>query len=72
MADPRPKKRCYFMSNGIAHIDFKDAAFLKRFLSDRGKILPRRVTGISAFFQNRLKNAIKRARAAGILPFVMD
>ncbi|MEB3245983.1 MAG: 30S ribosomal protein S18 [Vampirovibrionales bacterium] len=72
MAEARPKKRCYFMSNNIQHIDYKDAAFLKRFLSDRGKILPRRITGISMFFQNKLKTAIKRARAAGILPYVLD
>ncbi|MFM7390778.1 MAG: 30S ribosomal protein S18 [Vampirovibrionales bacterium] len=71
MAD-RPRKRCFFQANKIYHIDYKDANMLKRFLSDRGKILPRRITGISAFFQRRLTKAIKRARAAGILPYVYE
>jgi small subunit ribosomal protein S18 len=71
MAD-RPKKRCYFLANKIYYIDYKDANLLKRFLSDRGKILPRRVTGLSRVAQNGLTKAIKRARAVGILPYVYD
>ena len=71
MAD-RPKKRCYFQANKIYFIDYKDATLLKRFLTDRGKILPRRVTGVSEFFQRRLTKAVKRARASGILPYVYE
>lgn len=44
----RRKKVCYFTANGITHIDYKDTELLKRFISERGKILPRRVTGTSA------------------------
>ena len=68
----RPKKRCYFRSNKIYYIDYKDASLLKRFLTDRGKILPRRITGVSAFFQRQLSVAVKRARATGILPYVIE
>ena len=71
MAD-RPKKRCYFLTNKITTIDYKDANFLKRFLTDRGKILPRRITGVSAFYQRKLAKAVKRARSAGILPYVFE
>lgn len=71
MAESR-KKRCYFQANKIYTIDYKDANLLKRFLTDRGKILPRRITGVSAYYQRRLATAIKRARQAGILPYVMD
>ena len=70
-ASDKPQKRCYFQSNKIYYIDYKDANLLKRFLTDRGKILPRRITGVSAYFQRRLTKAVKRARAAGILPYVM-
>jgi small subunit ribosomal protein S18 len=71
MAD-RQKKRCYFQVNKIYFIDYKDANLLKRFLTDRGKILPRRITGVSAYYQRRLTKAIKRARAAAILPYVYE
>src|SRR5699024_12619422 len=58
----RRKKVCYFTANGITHIDYKDTELLKRFISERGKILPRRVTGTSAKYQRMLTLAIKRAR----------
>lgn len=64
------KKVCYFTSNGITHIDYKDVDLLKKFVSERGKILPRRVTGTSAKYQRRLTIAIKRSRQAALLPFV--
>ena len=54
------------------HIDYKDTDLLKRFISERGKILPRRVTGTSAKNQRRLTVAIKRARIMGLLPFVAE
>jgi small subunit ribosomal protein S18 len=68
----RFKKVCYFTQNHIEHIDFKDVDLLKRFISDTGKILPRRVTGTSAKYQRKLAVAIKRARHMALLPFVKD
>jgi len=69
------KKRrtvCYFTQNKVENIDFKDVELLKRFITDRGKILPRRVTGTSAKWQRPLAVAIKRARHMALLPFVKD
>ena len=66
------KKVCYFTANKIDHIDFKDVDLLKKFISDRGKILPRRATGTSAKYQRKLAIAIKRARHMALLPFVKD
>ena len=66
------KKVCYFTQNHIEHIDFKDVELLKRFITERGKILPRRVTGTSAKYQRKLAIAIKRARHMALLPFVKD
>ena len=63
------KKTCYFTDNKVEKIDWKDADLLKRFISDRGKILPRRVTGTSAKYQRELTVAIKRARHMALLPF---
>ena len=66
------KKVCYFTVNKIEHIDFKDVDLLKRFITERGKILPRRITGTSAKYQRKLAIAIKRARHMALLPFVKD
>ncbi len=66
------KKVCYFTQNKVEHIDFKDVELLKRFITDRGKILPRRITGTSAKWQRPLAIAIKRARHMALLPFVKD
>ena len=65
-------KVCYFTQNHIEHIDFKDVDLLRKFVTDRGKILPRRVTGTSAKYQRKLAIAIKRARHMALLPFVKD
>ncbi|SDJ56306.1 30S ribosomal protein S18 [Salimicrobium halophilum] len=65
----RRKKVCYFTANGITHIDYKDTELLKRFISERGKILPRRVTGTSAKYQRKLTKAIKRSRQMALLPY---
>ena len=65
----RCRKVCYFTTNKITKIDYKDVDLLKRFVSDRGKILPRRVTGTSAKYQRELTVAIKRARHMALLPF---
>jgi small subunit ribosomal protein S18 len=64
------RKVCYFTANGISRIDYKDVDLLKKFISERGKILPRRVTGTSAKYQRKLTVAIKRARQMALLPFV--
>ncbi|WP_280771253.1 30S ribosomal protein S18 [Salipaludibacillus daqingensis] len=68
----RPKRRkvCYFTVNKIKHIDYKDTGLLSKFVSERGKILPRRVTGTSAKYQRQLTRAIKRSRTMALLPFV--
>ncbi|HEY4579145.1 MAG TPA: 30S ribosomal protein S18 [Savagea sp.] len=68
----RRRKVCYFTSNNITYIDYKDTDLLKKFVSERGKILPRRVTGTSAKYQRKLTTAIKRARIVGLLPFVSE
>lgn len=63
-------KTCPFMAAGWKDIDYKDVETLKRFITDRGKILPRRITGVSARFQRYLAAAVKRSRYIGLLPFV--
>lgn len=68
----RPQKECPFKAAGWKDVDYKDVETLKRFITDKGKILPRRVTGISACFQRRVTSAIKRARYIGLLPFVSE
>ena len=68
----RRKKVCYFDANKLDHVDFKDVDLLKKFVTDRGKILPRRVTGTCAKHQRKLAIAIKRARHMALLPFVKD
>ncbi|MGY3725417.1 small subunit ribosomal protein S18 [Granulicatella balaenopterae] len=65
----RRKKVCYFTANHIDYIDYKDVDLLKRYISEKGKILPRRVTGTCAKHQRALTVAIKRARIMGLLPF---
>ena len=66
----RRRKVDFIAANHIDYIDYKDVDLLKRFISERGKILPRRVTGTSAKNQRKLTVAIKRARVMGLLPFV--
>ncbi|MCM3087579.1 small subunit ribosomal protein S18 [Bhargavaea ginsengi] len=68
----RRRKVCYFTSNNITRIDYKEVDLLKKFISERGKILPRRVTGTSAKWQRKLTVAIKRARIMGLLPFTTE
>jgi len=64
------KKRCPFKAGQFEDIDYKDIETLSKFITERGKILPRRITGVSAYFQRRLAQAIKRARYMALLPFV--
>jgi small subunit ribosomal protein S18 len=66
----RRKKVDFIAANHIDIIDYKDVELLKRFISESGKILPRRVTGTGAKNQRKLTIAIKRARIMGLLPFV--
>ena len=66
------KKYCRFKKSGIKYIDYKDPEFLKKFLNEQGKILPRRITGTSLKFQRRIAQAVKRARHLALLPFVTD
>ena len=68
----RRRKVDFIAANHIDYIDYKDVDLLKRFISERGKILPRRVTGTSAKNQRKLTVAIKRARVRGLLPFVAE
>ena len=68
----KQKKFCRFKKSGIKYIDYKDPSFLKQFINDQGKILPRRITGNSLKFQRRLAVAVKRARQIALLPYVAD
>ena len=58
--------------SGIKYIDYKDPEFLKKFLNEQGKILPRRITGTSLKYQRRVAQAVKRARQLSLLPYVTD
>ena len=72
---PRSRKRrkvCAFCVDKVEMIDFKDAAKLRRYTSERAKILPRRTTGTCAMHQRQLTMAIKRARQIALLPFVTE
>ena len=66
------RKVDYIAANHIEYIDYKDIELLKRFISERGKILPRRVTCTGAKNQRKITVAIKRARIMGLLPFVSE
>lgn len=66
----RPAKNCQLCEAGIRQINYKDERTLQRFTSDRGKILPRRITGMCARHQRQLGTAIKRARYLALIPFI--
>jgi small subunit ribosomal protein S18 len=66
----RGRKVCRFCENKIDHIDYKDEKGLRRYLTERGKIVPRRITGTCAWHQRKLTVAIKRGRHLALLPFV--
>lgn len=66
------KKVCAFCQDKVDYIDYKDVARLRRFVSERAKILPRRITGTCAKHQRQLTEAIKRARHIALLPFSSD
>ena len=66
------KKVCHFCVDRVEVIDYKDVARLRKYVSERAKILPRRVTGTCAKHQRELTSAIKRARQVALLPYVSD
>lgn len=67
----RRRKVCYFCANHIDHPDYKDVELVSRFVSEKGKILPRRVTGTCAKHQRALTAAVKRARIMALIPFTV-
>ncbi len=69
---PSKKKVCAFCVAGEKEIDYKDAAKLRKFITEKGKILPRRQTGVCSYHQRKLALAIKRARNVALLPYVGD
>ncbi len=68
----RRRKSCPFTGEGAPKIDYKDVRLLQRYISERGKIVPSRITAVSAKKQRKLAQAIKRARFLGLLPYVMQ
>jgi small subunit ribosomal protein S18 len=68
----RRKRVCKFCVEKLEYIDFKDVKMLQSFIPERGKILPRRISGTCALHQRKLQNAIKRARTVALLPFATD
>jgi len=69
----RPRRKvCSFCVDKVEHIDYKDAAKLRRFTTERGKILPRRISGNCAKHQRQVTVAIKRARNIALLPFTAE
>lgn len=70
--ETKRKKYCRFKKSGIKYIDYKDPEFLKKFLNEQGKILPRRITGTSLKYQRKVAQAVKRARHLALLPYVTD
>lgn len=66
------RKVCSFCADGVMWVDYKDAVRLRKFITERGKILPRRITGTCASHQRQLTRAIKRARIIALLPFKAD
>jgi small subunit ribosomal protein S18 len=70
--EKRQKKYCRFKKFGIKYIDYKDADFLKKFLNEQGRLLPRRITGNSLKYQRKVAQAVKKARQMALLPNVTD
>ncbi|MBQ4361587.1 MAG: 30S ribosomal protein S18 [Lachnospiraceae bacterium] len=68
----RRRKVCIFCGTNGPKIDYKDTALLKKYVSERGKILPRRITGNCAKHQRAMTAAIKRARHVALMPYVQD
>ena len=69
MAFQTRRKFCHFKENGITEVNYKDVKLLKRFVTDQGKIMPRRVTGTSSKMHRKLVKAIKQARNIALMPY---
>jgi small subunit ribosomal protein S18 len=65
------KKYCQFCKDDVRYIDYKDAQLLRKYMTERGKIKPRRVTGVCTQHQHKLAQAIKRAREVALVPYVV-
>lgn len=65
----RRRKYCRFTAEGIEHIDYKDLAILKNYITETGKIVPSRITGTNSKYQRQLSSAVKRARFLALLPY---
>ena len=68
----KTKKVCRFTQNNVKYIDYKDVKLLQRYITEQGKIIPKRITGTSSKYQRQLSIAIKRARHMAFLPYVSD
>lgn len=68
----RRKRHCRFCENHVDVVDFRDDRLLRRFVTERGKIIPRRISGTCAFHQRMVTTAIKRARHVAILPYTAE
>ncbi len=68
----KAKKVCRFTQNNIKYIDYKDVKMLQKYITEQGKIIPKRITGTSSKYQRQLSIAIKRARHMALLPYVSD
>lgn len=72
MFKKRKRRPCVFCVDKKEDIDYKDIGFVRRFMTDRGKIAPRRMTGCCAFHQRKVTTAVKRARELGLVPYMVD
>lgn len=70
--DRKKFKPCNFCADKIDNIDYKDTLKLKRYVTERGKIIPRRITGNCAFHQRKLSTAVKRARENALIPYIFE
>lgn len=68
----RKRRQCNFCADKIEFIDYKDVPRLRRYITEKGKILPRRITGNCAHHQRQITSAIKRARTVALLPFISE
>ena len=72
MMNTKAKKICRFTQDKVKYIDYKDVKLLQRYITEQGKIIPKRITGTSSKYQRELAIAIKRARHLALLPYVSD
>ncbi|MEA2043131.1 MAG: 30S ribosomal protein S18 [Bacteroidota bacterium] len=70
--DTKKEKYCRFKKYQIKYVDYKDPKFLRQFLNEQGKIIPRRITGTSLKYQRKVSQSVKRARHLALLPYVTD